>query len=267
MTEPVTSCWCGEKRHKVLFAAGSLLVVMCAACGQSYTVGVDQDAAEASYDDRDFFVGQNKYLDPAELVYFTSFVRKISAVKGGGRLLDVGCSVGTLLDAAKASGFAVAGVEISKWASEFARSKGHHVITGALSDASFADGSFDVVVLNHVVEHVPDPLEVMEEVFRILKYDGVAVVGVPNFGSLMARTFKEKWTSLHPDQHLWHFDHATLLRLLTAAGFEEIAFQSMENHPVRGMRPVKILMRIINVIGRCSGSCEAMLLFARKKPS
>ncbi|MCH7916171.1 MAG: class I SAM-dependent methyltransferase [Deltaproteobacteria bacterium] len=65
-----------------------------------------------------------------------------------------------------------------------ARSLGLKVYQGRLENAGFTDGLFDVVCLNHVLEHLPDPQVTMREIKRILKPDGIVYITVPNTRSL-----------------------------------------------------------------------------------
>jgi 2-polyprenyl-3-methyl-5-hydroxy-6-metoxy-1,4-benzoquinol methylase len=197
---------------------------------------------------------------------FEHLVGKITSFKRNGILLDVGAGVGTLMHVAKKHGFETYGVEISEWASAYARDKrGLNMITGALENAAYPDAHFDVIVINHVLEHVADPIKLLSKVRRILKDDGVLVVGVPNIGSIMARIMRERWLSLRPEEHIWHFSANTLRRLIDKAEFHEIYFEARDNYSVQGWRPKKIAQRIINRVSVIMNRSEAMLLIASKK--
>jgi 2-polyprenyl-3-methyl-5-hydroxy-6-metoxy-1,4-benzoquinol methylase len=222
---------------------------------------------ETPYADGDYFTRKNRYVARWDEFYgmFEFLVDKIARFKQGGAFLDVGAGVGTLMYAAGKKGFAVTGVEISPWASLFAREeKGLNVMTGSLEDMNLLTESFDVVVLNHVLEHVDRPRNLLSEVKRLLKKDGLLVIGVPNIGSLMARIKKSAWASLRPEEHIWHFTPTTLRRLLDDIGFREIYFEAKDNYPVQGWGPFKLFRRIVNGIAEASNRSEAMLLFAEK---
>ena len=124
--------------------------------------------------------------------------------------------------------------------------------------------SFDVVVLNHVLEHVENLQSLFAEVRRLLKKDGLLVIGVPNIGSLMASIKGDRWASLRPEEHIWHFTPTTLRLLVNEAGFREIYFEAKDNYPVTGWGPFKLFRRVVNFVAVVSNRSEAMLLFAEK---
>lgn len=261
------SCLCNERgNYSVVFHASDRVVCRCNRCGQVYILGIDNETAEASYNDSSYFTERNCYLDKqTELsAYFQSVLGKIKRYKSAGRFLDIGCSVGILLDVARRNGFSVQGVEVSPWASDVARQKGFDVVTGGVIEAAYSEKTFDVIALNHVLEHIPEPVSVLQEVRRILKDDGMVVIGVPNFGSYMSRLMKEKWLSLMPDQHYWQFTRESLSNLLAMTGFAGFYFEARDNHEVIGWRPVKVLQRLVNRAALIMNNGEAMLVFARK---
>lgn len=266
MTSSVINCLCGEQSVRFLFTSGKYSVQKCLVCGQIYVSGINLISSCSEYDESRYFTERNNYLDKWEELssHFQIILDKIKIYTSKGAVLDVGCSVGILLDVARNNGFAVKGVEFSTWASEFARQKGFDVMTGGLIEAAYPEKCFDVVVMNHVLEHIPKPIEIMAEISRILKDDGLLVIGVPNFGSYMAKLMKGKWFSLMPDQHIWQFTHESLGKLLLKTGFSEVYFEAKENHAVVGWRPVKLLQRLVNPIAVLANNAEAMLVFARK---
>ena len=143
----------------------------------------------------------------------------------GGRLLDVGCASGFLLNAARHS-FAVEGVEPSKWGRRYAKEQLQLNIKHAtLEDAAFKKGRFDVVTLVDVIEHVADPQSLMKEVARVTKRHGLAYMVTPDIRSLSARLLRGRWWGLRP-AHITYFSGATLTRLMEQAGYEVISVGS-----------------------------------------
>ena len=141
-------------------------------------------------------------------------------VKTTGRILDIGCASGTLLWLAKQRGFDVRGVEVSRRAAEFARNiLGMDVVCGQLENGHFPDGEFDVVTMIHVLEHLPNPRQVIRGIFRVLKEDGVLLVVVPNFAGWSSEKERDQWKWLQPQNHYSHFTPQTIARLVEGEGF------------------------------------------------
>ena len=255
---------CGGGASDFFLNAGERRLVKCSGCGLVYTK--DFDPAGEEYRE-DYYAGENRTVSRWDefCAIFDALLSKVQRYKYRGKLLDVGSGAGMLLAAAEKRGFAAKGVEISEWASAFAvKEKGLDVFHGTLENARFDPGIFDVAVLNHVLEHVRDPLSVLAETRRVLKHDGLLVVGAPNIGSIMARLRGASWPSLKPDEHRWHFTGGTLRALLFRANFKTVYFEARENHRAAGWNPGALARRLINPLSVVCGASEAMLLFAEK---
>jgi SAM-dependent methyltransferase len=157
-----------------------------------------------------------------------------------GRLLEIGCSTGELLDAARSS-FKVAGVEADERTSRAARMRGLDVFNGSLCDARFPEGHFDVAAMYHVIEHVPSPRREVRELRRIIKPGGWLILETPNISTVWYRLLGARWRQFIPD-HIFFFTPQTLARLCENGGFE-----------VRELRSVGKAMSLrlfINRLGR-----------------
>lgn len=133
----------------------------------------------------------------------------------GDRLLDIGCGRGTLVQLARSDGVEAYGLERHFPGAPAAP----NVIYRDLVECNFPDQHFQVVVLWHVLEHLPNPLEVLTESFRILQPGGWLSLAVPNFGGSQARASGRHWFHLDLPRHFWHFELSALERLLVGAGF------------------------------------------------
>ncbi|MCZ6677112.1 MAG: class I SAM-dependent methyltransferase, partial [Candidatus Poribacteria bacterium] len=143
---------------------------------------------------------------------------------GLGRILDVGCGIGTFLHLAREHGWKTYGVDPSESGTAFACNQyGLDVFCGDLFEANFPDQHFDVITLYHVLEHISQPNPFLHELHRLLKpKTGLLVIEVPNGGSIHSRLQKENWPYVHPRDHLYYFSHRTLPRLLRKHGFNKI---------------------------------------------
>ncbi|MGB9924874.1 MAG: class I SAM-dependent methyltransferase [Methanothrix sp.] len=136
-----------------------------------------------------------------------------------GRLLDVGCGNGMFLDRMRQLGWEVAGVEPDAAAVAVAREMlGLEVFQGLLEDAKFPDGHFDAITMNHVIEHVPDPIGTLKACQRVLRPGGKLVVVTPNIESLGRRKFDDAWLHWDPPRHLHIFSPQSLRLAAERAG-------------------------------------------------
>lgn len=138
-----------------------------------------------------------------------------------GRLLEVGCGSGSMLNYMGSLGWLAEGVDVDPSAIDNARSKGLKVALGSLEEQGFADNSFDAVIMSHVIEHVPDPQRLVNECFRVLKPGGVLSLVTPNMESFGCAFFRKSWLALDPPRHLMLHNISTILTLSRAAGFAE----------------------------------------------
>jgi 2-polyprenyl-3-methyl-5-hydroxy-6-metoxy-1,4-benzoquinol methylase len=169
-------------------------------------------------------LGKLLYLFPLRRRSVDLSVRFLPALPGG-RLLDVGCGSGEWLSVMKNLGWEVEGLDFDENAVRVARQTGLNVHCGALEDQRFPDGSFDAVTLNHVIEHVPDPVKTLKECARILKKGGKLVLATPNSASLSHRLFKNDWRGLEPPRHLHIFSPSSMRRALRIAGMRNVLIQ------------------------------------------
>lgn len=142
----------------------------------------------------------------------------------GGKLLDVGCSIGQFLTLARDDGWKVQGIELNADAATIARRDyGLSILEQKIEEAGFEDGEFDVVTLWGVFEHLTDPSGMLKTIRRILKKGGLALFFVPNGHSLIIRLTREHNSTVSGRAHLWYFTPYTMEKILHKSGFEKAA--------------------------------------------
>lgn len=127
-----------------------------------------------------------------------------------GKLLDIGAGTGDFLALAKTKGWETTGIEPSQKAKTIALKKG---VTFASSTEVIEKGSFDVITMWHVLEHVPDVEKQIKELKRLLKPDGTIIIAVPNFRSFDAKYYRRFWAAFDVPRHLWHFSKKAIKQL------------------------------------------------------
>ncbi len=135
-----------------------------------------------------------------------------------GPVLDVGCNTGEGMVALRGRGFEVVGVEPNPRAAGLARSRGFDVIEDPIEQAELPRALFGTILCSQVLEHVRDPLAVLECLAPCLRADGAVYVVVPNADSLWRQVFGADWVHWHVPFHLHHFTRASLELLLAQAG-------------------------------------------------
>jgi 2-polyprenyl-3-methyl-5-hydroxy-6-metoxy-1,4-benzoquinol methylase len=187
----------------------------------------------------------------AQLRDGAALAERFERVNGGraGRLLELGCASGAVLEAAANRGWAVHGVEYSADAAAEAERHGVPVTVGGLEDARrtdprLADASFDVAFLGDVLEHVPDPAATLSAVHAVLAPGGALVLRGPMATHSFARTaamaamtaLGRTWRLAEPPYHLWEFTPGPLTALVRRAGFQIETFRQTKIPPTLAKR-------------------------------
>jgi len=176
----------------------------------------------------DFYVKEKSqrfgsFLERAVYLFRWARAQEIKRLLQPGMVLDVGCGRGITLHLLKKWGWNCIGTQLSKNAAQYARKNfGLKIYEGDLLEAKFAEESFDLVILAHVLEHVSDPLAYLREINRVLTKKGILMLEVPNAGNFLIGVFKEKWFGWDLPRHLYHFTPKTLARMLDQAGFKVV---------------------------------------------
>ena len=224
---------CERDETELLFDKDSLSVVACKQCRLRYVnPRVSRQTLEEGYVETYYPPDKMEriHTDSMEWLQMTERLTELEKRhRDKGRLLDVGCGIGTFLHLAREQGWESHGVEPSKSGSTFAK-KEHKldVQCGDLFDADFTPAHFDAITLYHVLEHISELNPFLSELRRILKPStseekaGTLVIEVPNGEGLQSRLQKADWPYVHPRDHLYYFSAHSLPKLLRKHGFRNI---------------------------------------------
>ena len=187
------------------------------------------------------------FVHPGGEADLAAWVLYLPAPRPGARLVEVGCGSGDMLLRMERLGWEAEGVEVDERAAEAARAKGLTVHLGELQSHRFPDTYADAVVLQHVLEHLHDPLGVLAEASRILRPGGSLIILTPNANSLGRRFFGSSWYPLDPPRHLMLYSVTSMRRALEAVpGLEILRLRST----VRYARSIWGFSRQIQRFGR-----------------
>lgn len=138
-----------------------------------------------------------------------------------GKLLDVGCGGGRLLNRMKKRGWQVEGTDFDEQAAQRVASRyGIKTHVGDLPQCGLPDDNFDAIVMSQAIEHLYDPKATLRECLRILKPGGLLVMTTPNAHSIGATEFGASWRGWEAPRHLHLFTVESLRNLAQHAGFE-----------------------------------------------
>lgn len=160
-----------------------------------------------------------------------ALLERLRSLVPAGRLLEIGCAGGAFLNAARAAGYEVTGIEFSPDAAQFARDTfGLDVFTGEVGEARLPGGSFALVYMGDVIEHLPDPVATLREIRRLLRSGGTIVMACPSqtntlfsrAGFAVYRALRREATVPLPPYHLFEYRPASMRSILERCGFTEI---------------------------------------------
>ncbi len=150
---------------------------------------------------------------------FRKRIKNILKIIPGGNLLDIGCGPGFFLDEAKKY-FNVKGVEISKFASSYAKNNLNiNIINKPFDLCDFKTDAFNVVTMWDAIEHLIHPKDDINEIYRILKPDGLIVIQTGDIESLFRKLTGKRWHLYNVPEHLYFFSKNILLNLLIESKF------------------------------------------------
>jgi SAM-dependent methyltransferase len=186
--------------------------------GRQYFVKADEpgatDLANGYADD---YLADREFIEAK----FDQVLAHLERYVSPGRLLDVGAGPGFLLSVAERRGWAVVGVDLNKWAAEYAEHElGVQVHVGELTEDLFDAGSFDAITMMDMIEHVPDASEVLRLAARLVRPGGAIALLTPDAGSPVSRALGRRWPEVQmPGEHPLLFSRRGLEATLGRHGF------------------------------------------------
>lgn len=224
---------CGSVGHELLFedchdyeysVQGKFKIIKCKSCGliSLYPIPSLQELIEYYPD------SYHSYNTPVssitkKLNYLTLRKRAENYKKligSRGNILDVGCADGHHFDILNKFGnWKFTGIEFNDKVAEIGRKAGREIYTDTLENHNFDGRTFDLIIMNHLLEHVIDPVETLNAANRLLNPSGYLVGEIPNIKSLDYFVFRKYWGGLHIPRHIYFFNPITLSKLMERCSF------------------------------------------------
>jgi 2-polyprenyl-3-methyl-5-hydroxy-6-metoxy-1,4-benzoquinol methylase len=229
----VTCNLCGADDPEIVFPKGFAQlhqIVRCKCCGLMYANPQEKIDCESMNDTNAVS------FDPASPYFKQYFQKQLVQLPDNlhvlqtlntlfptrGKLLEIGSFAGIFLEKIRAAGWDVTGLEPDSGPADYARDRLNlPIVKGLLPHSELQHCQFDVVVMLHVIEHMPNPSSNLAEIRKLMKRGGVFVVETPRFDSLIFRILGRRERSLsNCNGHIYFFTVPTLRALLEKCGFQ-----------------------------------------------
>ena len=266
-----------------LYILDGFNVSQCRHCGLVFRdVILEKEETKQLYSE-DYFTKEQKdyFFDKADqkLAIFKDRLKRIEKINPDkGKLLDVGCAIGTFLTVARKSKWEVKGVEFSEFASDYARKNFRlDVLTGALEYQKLDSRSFDIITLWDVIDHNEAPQNFLGLLYSLLKPNGLLVVQTNMEDSLLYRIahyiyklsfglIKKPVARCHPIHHSTFYSGKTLRIALERTGFKIVKTEADDLEPelINTNKLLRLILRIISFFASIVGKPHEITFYARK---
>ena len=204
-----------------------------------------------------------------------AITRLLGKAPADARLVDIGCSRGQFVDFAVRAGFAAEGVEPAPDIAAAARALGLNVHTGLLEEQRYPDATFDAASLFEVVEHLREPLPLLQECRRILKPGGILLISTGNAASWTVSAMGARWDYFHMEKdggHISFFNPQSITTLAAICGFNvecietsRVKFHEKDDTAALTYAIGKIVAELLNLPARAAGRGHDMLAYLRRR--
>jgi 2-polyprenyl-3-methyl-5-hydroxy-6-metoxy-1,4-benzoquinol methylase len=225
---------CERDQSRLLGRKNQFDLWQCLHCGAIFThTQIDDSALNDIY---------NHYYDGAGFEMPTVVAQSLERVvlsferfRVTGRILDIGYGEGGLLQIAEKFNWQCFGTEISPGALAYGKESGWIVADQAEDDPRFMPQGFDVVTMIELLEHVPNPQQVLQSAARWLRPGGLLYLTTPNAESLNQRLLGLKWSVIAPPEHIALWTPKGMRHALAKAGFQDLRIRT------EGLNPYEIM--------------------------
>jgi len=279
---PITACRaCGSLHGELRFVVSGLPVVRCTDCSHVFlALACDTTALKKMYED---------YGGRGEAVYFRGIDAAVERAldeclsrckslcapsSEAPRLLDIGCGNGALLERAQAMGYACEGLEISPALAAQAEKRNAVMVHRCfLAGLDCPENSFDVITMYDLLEHLENPRDDLQKIFRLLKPGGIFFIFTPDDEAVLRKAARAAYALsrgrirkplevFYYQDHLSYFNRKSLSVLLNSTGFDLVGIETRQYELSRLhlQRLLHVAVSLFTVFSQflpvCRGSAE-----------
>lgn len=227
-------CECGQGDFEVIAKKDRYGIpidtVICRNCGLIITNPCLDDPSNNEFYDNEYPYIYRAEEKPSEEVFqdgkraagsIISFIRKYTG-KQTGKVLEIGCADGRNIAAFDERGYDACGIDLSHTYVEFGKNKGLNLICTDAETFEKQGHKFDIIVLNHVLEHFTNPGRELGVIRRMLKPEGCLFVAVPGVRALAFNAYEADFLRMLQNAHIYNFTGTTLCNVMKKYGFASI---------------------------------------------
>jgi len=177
-----------------------------------------------SPDELDAHYSQYPYLSECPdltLHRYRQILASFEEYRKNNNLLEIGCGAGYFLEEAKKLQWNVSGTEKGEQIIKKLTERGLLIHNNLFDSSSFANGSYDVIVMIEVIEHLTNPLDFIQRINELLRPGGVLYLTTPNFNCIERKVLKDKYRIISYPEHLWYFTPKSTHRILSENNFSK----------------------------------------------
>lgn len=266
----ISSCICSEKsnfditidyKNSIFVEYQGVVIGKCRKCGILKTIASKNNFNPKTSFSPFYEINKEKFRK-----LFYPVAQKLIFFKKSGDLLDIGCSSGILMEILNEKRFNVWGIEPNRQAYALAKKKfGDKIFCGTLENfLKHNKKQFDIIVYNHVLEHIEDVNKELYLIKKTLRKNGILIIGLPNTSNVIFYLRQKFWELLRPNEHIWHFSKKYVTSYLERKNYKilNITFYNDKREDYPYIK--RFYFNILSSINKILNTGETILIIARK---
>ncbi|HEX8400913.1 MAG TPA: class I SAM-dependent methyltransferase [Allosphingosinicella sp.] len=242
--EPLTDCpLCGSSlagdRVRRLSGFEKDHLVECRTCGFVFSLlkpnEQDYERVYGSYD----YVSEDDRRTPLSIDKEREVAKRLLAYKKTGKVIDLAAGAGRFLEHFRELGFECHATEFSEEMCGYLEAKGFRTHRGGLFPETAEKASFDIAIFTEIIEHINNPIPVLQTICDLLRPGGCIYITTPNFASIERRVIGPSWGMLTWPEHITYWTPRHIQHALRKTGFRKASIRTQNISPYRIVQALK----------------------------